>query len=437
MPREVVLARDSTKPLTARELAAIERRGVPEGADRLRVNDTEVRGLHLRLSRTGARSWAVTKKVNGRVRRFTIPNSERMTLAEARRAAIALLADLARGRDPVAERRARREQARREALERKPTLRDLLDRFEALVAQPQQQKSWSERRVHIEREYRRFLDMPADRITPGHIRDVLDAAVARGARISGVHGYRYLRRVFRWAVRRGLVPSDPTEPLTETVKQDMGRERMRTRVLSPAEIARLWRVWEAEPHNAYSGALRIMLLTGARRDEVASMRWCDLDLARREWRQPTNKSDRPHVVPLSDEAIRVIHQMPERGEYVFASAAGRPIVGNRGNWDRVCKRYAHLADVYGWTRHDLRRTAATLLAAMKVERTVVELLLNNSERSAKGGMVAATYDRHSYALEKRQAVERLARRIREIVEGAEAEVVAVTGSGDAEVAGCP
>ena len=434
MSREVVFARDPRKPLTARELAVIERRGVPDGVDRLRVNDTDVRGLHLRLSRTGARSWALTKKVDGRVRRFTIPDSDRMTLAQARRAAIALLAQLAGGHDPVAERRERRVRKLLEAQEAKPTLRDLLERFEALVAEPQQQKSWPARRRHIEREYRHLLGLPAELIGPKHIRDVLDAAVARGARVSGFHGYRYLRRVCRWAVRRGLLLSDPTEPLAEAVKRDVGRERMRERVLTPPEIARLWRALETEPHNPYSGVLRLVLLTGARRDEVAGMRWCDLDLFRREWRQPSNKSGRPHLVPLSDEAISVIRQMPERGAHVFASASGRAITGNTGNWDRVCKRYARLADVHGWTRHDLRRTAATLLAAMKVERTVVELLLNHSERSAKGGMVAATYDRHSYELEKRQAVERLARRIREIVAGPEADVVTVARGGTVEVA---
>ena len=177
-----------------------------------------------------------------------------------------------------------------------------------------------------------------------------------------------------------------------------------------------------------------MLLTGARRDEVASMRWCDLDLSRREWRLPRSKNNRPHVVPLSDEALRIVRQMPENGDYVFASRSGKPITGGYGNWDRVCKRYSRLADVHGWTRHDLRRSAATLLASLKVDRTVVELLLNHSERQAKGGIVAATYDRHSYELEKRQAVERLARRIREIVVARKADVVAVSRGGGAEVA---
>src|SRR3954469_17320587 len=135
---------------------------VAEGVLRVTVKDTDVPGLELRLTGTGARSWAVSKRVNGVQRRFTIPDGGRLSLAEARRAAIRLLDDLADGRDPTAERRNDRKRARLERLGigRAWTLEGLVDEYGAKVAVPARQRSWADRRAHILREFGEFASLP-------------------------------------------------------------------------------------------------------------------------------------------------------------------------------------------------------------------------------------------------------------------------------------
>lgn len=423
MAREIVY-RTTKRALTAAEL---ERVTVPAGATRVTVKDTEVAGLELRLSATGARSWAVSKRVHGIQRRFTIPNSAGLSLAEARKAGREVLAQLDRGRDPVAERREARTKARlaRLGVGKAWTLGELIDEYGQKVAKPAGQRSWEDRKLHLEREYRPLLALPVATITETHLWRILDAATARGARVSGWYGLRNLRTVLRWAVQRKLIASDPTAAMP---MKDLGtrmRERPRARVLSASELTRLWRVLEADAGNVYAAIFRMILLTGQRLGEVSGMRWSDLDLARGEWHQPTNKADRPHTVPLSAEALAIVRAQPRRPgvAYVFTTATGGHLDRRSGNWTRWTEAYAERSGVTGWSRHDLRRTAATLLASLKVERTVVELLLNHSETGAKGGMVAATYNRHSYEIEKREAVERLARHIRALVEDGTGEVI--------------
>jgi integrase len=153
------------------------------------------------------------------------------------------------------------------------------------------------------------------------------------------------------------------------------------------------------------------------------MRWADLDLERAEWTQVENKSDRRHVVPLSGAAAALVGGRPRRGALVFTTAAGGRLDARSGNWDRFTKGIAERSGVAGWSRHDLRRTAATMLAELKVERVVIELLLNHSERAAKGGAVASIYNRHSYAAEKRNAVEKLAERVAAIAAGRTGKVL--------------
>lgn len=417
--------------LTAPALAVIEKnwRERHPGVDRLTVKDTNVAGLELRLTKAGSRSWAVSMRVRGVQRRFTLPDSSRLGLAEARREAEAIRDQVRQGGDPVVERREARAAAAEEP-KSEITLRDVLDEFAKAVAIPKRQRSWNIRRKHIEVEYKAHLTKPAAELTTADVRRVLDAAVARGARVSGWHGFRYLKRIMSWAARRGLVPMDPTTGIPrEEVADTVGREKPRDQVLSAAELRAIWQELEARAGDAYTDTYRLILLTAQRPSEVSTMCWADLDLDRAEWTQATNKSDRRHVVPLSRAALAVLKVRKKAlfGDktptgYVLPSRTGRELDNRTGNWARFTGQISEKAAVQGWHRHDLRRTAATLMAEMKVDHMVIELLLNHSERQAKGGLMTEMNNRRSYAMEMRQAIEGLADRIDRIAAGAEAEI---------------
>ena len=135
------------------------------------------------------------------------------------------------------------------------------------------------------------------------------------------------------------------------------------------------------------------------------------------------------MVPLSRAALAVLKVRKKAlfGDktptgYVLPSRTGRELDNRTGNWARFTGQISEKAAVQGWHRHDLHRTAAALMAEMKVDHMVIELLLNHSERQAKGGLMTEMNNRRSYAMEMRQAIEGLADRIDRIAAGAEAEI---------------
>ena len=434
MPKEIVLRPDGRLTAAWLDRVKIEnglvyegREVIGEGIVRVTIKDTDVRGLELRISATGARSWAVSRRVKGVQKRHTIPNSAGLSLAEARKAAELLRTDVNTGKDPTQERREARqkEQLAKLGIGRAWTITTLVEEYGRKVAIPASQRSWEERKDHVLKEFKPVAALAIADMTDAHFWRVLDAATARGARVTAWHALRYLRTILSWAMSRKLIPRDPTADLPLKDIRKRMKERARERVLSPDEFGRLWRVLQRNSGTVYAAVLMIAVLTAQRLGEVTAMRWADLDQARREWRQPTNKNDRPHVVPLSDDAVTIIKAQPKRKgvSEVFTTSAGGRIARKAGNIYRAKARYSRDAGVTAWTPHDLRRTAATILAEAKVAPVTIEQLLNHAEGAGKGSAVAGIYNRFSYALEKRQAVDLLAEKIARLAHLEQADVV--------------
>ena len=234
----------------------------------------------------------------------------------SRAAARELIVEIQRGRDPIAEKRATKKAAEMNAQLAKAglapvaTLGELVAQYEKRLVHPAQvrgeHKGWEESKRELRREYGALFDLPLTAMTDEKLLAIADAAVARGAPCRGLAwaagAAHNLSLGGRAQADRGR--PDRRLPLQGPVRQMKGGTR--DRVLSPDEIARLWRTWEANPTDPYSGMFRLMLLTGQRRGEVAGLRWNDVDFDRREWKQLANKSSRPHRVPLSAMALEII-----------------------------------------------------------------------------------------------------------------------------------
>ena len=176
-------------PLTVAEVNALK----PPPSGRVVVRDPACRGLTLRVSAHGRKTWSLETKVDGQFRRFTLGELSAMSLAEARRAADALRGTAQQGgRDPVAEKRERRrqERLRRAGAADAATVRTLLDSFEKLKAGPAQLRSWGEMRCRIEHNFKGLLDRDPAALRRSDIIAVLDAGVARSAPISGKRAVR-------------------------------------------------------------------------------------------------------------------------------------------------------------------------------------------------------------------------------------------------------
>jgi integrase len=236
--------------------------------------------------------------------------------------------------------------------------------------------------------------------------DVVNA-ITRGGHPAAAHKVREIGKRFdSWADDEELIEGNPFRGGRSPL-----RRQERSRALSEEEIAALWRAWR-EMGPPLGSFMMFALATGQRRGETAAMERAELDLAQRLWSIPAEKAKngRAHLVPLSALAIEILEGVPSVDDkFVFATRAGSHISG----FSKAKARAGQLSGVADWRLHDLRRTAATRLAELGVAHPVVSKLLNHSPRGVMG--VTAIYNRHEYLAERRDAMERWARRIGEIV----------------------
>jgi integrase len=174
----------------------------------------------------------------------------------------------------------------------------------------------------------------------------------------------------------------------------------------------------------FGAPFKMMLVTAQRRTEVGQMAWREINRADNLWQlaRERTKADRAHEVPLSNLARAIIDEMPKISDFVFASGRGAGAVNGwskakRRLDDLAAKRLRELAPetdglLPEWRLHDLRRTAATHMAKLGVDRVVIGKVLNHAESA-----VTAIYDRHRYDHEKARALELWAQRLEQIVEG--------------------
>jgi integrase len=257
-----------------------------------------------------------------------------------------------------------------------------------------------------------WRDRPAVSITSADVRALRDAVHERGP----VMATRYLRTVSAlgtWAVDEELLPESPTMGV-----KPRAVETERDRVLDDREIGIFWRACDQLGYPL--GTIgQMLLLTATRLRETGHMELCEVDLDRRTWTIPASRSKtrKEHVVHSSAPALAILCELHEqRGRvealraspYVFTSS-GKRFVDFARLKDRI---NAEMAVELGeapvhWTLHDLRRTAATALARLKVAPHIVEKILGHVKGETLGGPVARIYNRHAYEPERRQALETL------------------------------
>ena len=252
---------------------------------------------------------------------------------------------------------------------------------------------------------------------------MLDEIVDRGAPIVANRTLAVFRRLCNWAVERGVVDASPCDKIKVPAA-----EESRDRVLSDDEVRLAWTAFERLGW-PFGQIAQLLLLTGARRDEIASGRWSEIDLEAKTWTiaKERSKNGVAHEIPLSDAAIAILKQLPRIGDrkdaLIFSTTGLTAVSGFSRAKDAIdnvilAARGAEVGAPDRWTFHDLRRTAASGMAGLGIAPHVVEVVLNHRSGTIKG--VAAVYNRYSYATEKRQALDAWARRLEAIVTGAAA-----------------
>lgn len=216
---------------------------------------------------------------------------------------------------------------------------------------------------------------------------------------------------FNFLTDEELTFGNPMRGLKNRDRND-GRERF----LSLPEIKVLWEATEPAPHNPvpadFCRIVRLLLLTGQRRNEIGRLAWNELDRAGPQVSLPRErcKNRRAHDFPLSDLALEQLPPQREGFPFVFGHRRDRGFSG----WSKSKQILdTQIVGIPHWTLHDLRRTVGTHLARLGVRQEVTEALQNH--KSGKVSGVAAIYNRHSYAHEKREALDAWATEVQRTV----------------------
>jgi integrase len=236
-----------------------------------------------------------------------------------------------------------------------------------------------------------------------------------------------LSTFFAFAISEGLADHSP---VTGTA---MAHEASRDRVLGDSELATVWR---ALPNGDYGDLVRLLMLTGARRQELGSLTWSEIDFAARVINLPASriKNKRPHQIPLSQPAFeilsarqpspsaRVPHSSPINGTSNGGFVFGGGRIGFTTWADGKAALDRRLPGVPAFRLHDVRRSVATGMARIGISIPVIERCLNHQSGTFAG--IVGVYQRHDFADEKRAALDLWAKHIGEIVGLAKAEAAA-------------
>lgn len=410
------------KALTVKFVEAVK----PE-AVRREIPDGGLPGLYLIVQPSGAMSWAIRYRAGGKPRKMTIGAYPLYGLATAREAAGKALRAVSEGRDPGEEKKAAKRARPDDQNLIGAVLNDFVSRH---VEAKNRASSAKESKRLIEVEIRpRWGKRPIQSITRREVIELLDEIADRGAPVTANRVHALLRKFFNWAIERDIIQTTPVA----NVKAPTA-EVSRDRVLSHDEIRLAWLGAEAIGW-PFGPMVKVLLLTGQRRDEVASATWDEfqLDGPAPCWIIPKEraKNNQTHVVPLSPAVVSILRELPrlksKRG-YVLTTTGETPISGfskAKAGLDLEMLTIAHREsvergeDISGmtlakWRIHDLRRTAASGMAALGQPVHVVEAVLNHRSGAIKG--VAAIYNRHDYLEEKRRALSAWANLVMGIVE---------------------
>jgi integrase len=347
--------------------------------------DSEVKGFGVRRHGADARHYLLRYRFGGKqtfrkIGRHGSPFTPDTARNEARR----LLGLIASGVNPAAQ---------------APQSENFASEVDRYLAHKQGLKAFAMIERHLRKHAQPLHHLRLVEIDRRTIAQVL-AGVERGSGPFARNRVRTtLSAFFSWLIREGLID---VNPVAGTGKANEGPSR--DRVLTQMELAEIWRA----ATGTFGDIIRLLLLTGQRRNEIGFLRWSEIDFARGMIVFPAErtKNKLKHELPLTHQALAILQERQRQSDYVFREF----------NWYRgKLALDAGLKGVASWRIHDLRRTAATGMAELGVQPHIIEAVLNHVS-GHKGG-VAGIYNRAKYSGEMRDALQRWADHLDKITKG--------------------
>lgn len=343
---------------------ALEALPLPDSGKRDTYHDTRVRGLVLRVTSAGAKTFAVYRRVDGQPTRVTIGSFPDLSVEQARRKAEELNGAIAQGENPNKRKKSAREEM---------TLQELLESF----AQAKQQKKSL---AYDQAQFRRYLGNWANKKLSIIERTDVRALHTKVGKDNGQYSANRLlalvRGLYNFAIEEGHFKG--TNP---AIGVSAFAEKTRERRLYANELPAFFDALAKEPNDTIRDYVLVSLLTGARKANVLTMTWAQLDFDRAVWMIPETKNGTPQTIPLTPPALEVLKQrsINKNGPYVFpGSGKTGHLAEPKTGWARILKN-AGLQDL---RLHDLRRTLGSWQIDTGASLAVIGRTLNHKSPAA-------------------------------------------------------
>ena len=364
--------------------AAVKRLKPPK-TGQIDVFDQGYPGLALRVSYGGRKAFVFMYRHGGKVHRLSLGTYPAIGLAEARVAWRDARQEVERGRNPAATRK-----------REKPATDFAAVADEWLKRDQAGNRTAPEARRIIDKYVKpKWPGLQIGEISRRDVLDLVEGIADRGTPIMARRVHSRLQRLFNWCVGRGILTISPMHGLPKP-----GSETSRDRVLSDDELVAVWR-GARELAWPFGEAVKLLILTGARREEIGALRWSEIADGQIRLKGERTKNGDTHDIPLSTAALAALEEVTAiaDSEFVFTTTGKTPVSG----WSRAKQLLDKAVPIEPWRIHDLRRTVATGLQRQGVGLQVVEAVLGHISGSRAG--IVGVYQRHEFADEKRKALE--------------------------------
>lgn len=345
-----------------------------------------VPGLYLRVRKSGSRTFVIQWRQGDFQRRSTVGKVGVLTLDEARKKARKLLVGIDAGHDPIA---AKVRTKVTDKLLFETVAKDYLE----ARARDMKASSLDQCSRHLKLYFKPFNKLAVGKIDRALVAaELRTIAKARGP-VPADRSRSTLSAFYAWCIGEGFADENP---VIGTNKSSAGISR--DRVLTDDELVA---VWNAAPDNDYGRIVKLLMLTGQRRDEIADLHWAEISADAINLPKERTKNSRAHDVPLSTQALAVLEKVTQREDREYLFGQGKGGFSGFSRSKNVLDKAAGLETE--WTLHDLRRTMATRMADLGVQPHIIEAVLNHVSGHKAG--VAGVYNRSTYAAEKRAALD--------------------------------
>ena len=358
--------------------------------------DIACKGLSLKVTKNGVKSFSYTFRLGSKTGRATLGRYPDVTLTSARERVEDFRKLVADGTDP--RHRKAEEQANRER-----TVSEMVALFIERYAKPKN-KSWRQ----AESNLRLYLvsalgNYPVSKVRRGDIHTILDTLIQQGKGPSANRALAHIRKFFGWLVERDYLEHSPADH----IKKPFAEQR-RERVLTDDELRSIWTAsgFLSPPYRTW---LRLSLLCGQREMETASIRRSKIDDGLWYLSSNDTKNKRENVLPLSRQAKAIVDELMDgEGDYLLTTGriGDQPING----FSKAKVQLDRHSGVTAWRFHDLRASVATGLGRLGCDRFTIQRVLNHKDTG-----VTAVYDRYSYLEEKREALQKWADKLDDII----------------------